>query len=535
MARQGQRGPLFDRRTFLRSSTVGLTGLGLLSTESGASTGPDSTHDPDQDDPVTIRDLRTADKPVRDVRAHGAIGDGEADDTAAIQAALDGALDGDVIYFPPGNYRCTEKLTQAGKALSLRGEGVSVSEITFDTADGGVALEVPRPTDAEGAPTGDPPGAASVSNLSLITTHAGGGTALDISWPFIGSSLYFHTIVRNVALIGRDRFETGWTDGIVLTDSWHTFLDGIDFVGAGQDVSGAAVHLRGRSIANVLRRIIGYHAKDGVLLNGRTEGFRLSQSDFVATTYGLRSGPEQHSIPQVVCVDSHANVSGIAVKLRRAQQVSVSGCDLWTWQWVPDDHTDPVITLEGTREARLTDNALIANAGGIELDGCRRTHVGGNAIKIGSEKEGVRVVHSENTTVASNQIWAEEPRVDGIVVDGGEMIAIVGNTLVGTDEGIRFTAGVEDAIAGFNLWKSFAREGVTDVVIDEGANTLVAQNLGAGTAASQEADQPDDGEEPSDDDEAAALPGFGVGAGAVGVGGVAMVLAARRSEEEASD
>lgn len=526
---------MFDRRTFLGSSTVGLGGLGLLSTESEASTGPHSSHDPDQEDPVTIRDLRTADKPVRDVRAHGAVGDGETDDTAAIQAALDGALDGDVIYVPPGKYRCTEKLTQAGKALSLRGEGVSVSEITFDTPDGGIELEVPRPTDAGGEATGDPPGAVTVADLSLLTTHAGGGTALDISWPFIGSSLYFHTIVRNVALIGRDRLATGWTDGIVLTDSWHTFLDGIDFVGAGQDVSGAAVDLRGRSIANVVRRIISYHAKDGVVLNGRTEGFRLAQSDFVATTYGLRSGPEQHSIPQVVCVDSHANVSGIAVKLRRAQQVYVSGCDLWTWQWVPDDHADPVIALKGTRETRLTDNALIANAGGIEVDGCRRTHVGGNAIEVGSEKQGVRVTHSADTTVASNQIWAEEPRVAGIVVDGGEVIAIVGNTLVGTDEGIRFTEEVDDAIAGFNLWKTFARDDVTNVVIDEGTNTLVDQNLGAGTARSQEADQPDDGEEPGGDVEADELPGFGVGAGAVGVGGVAMALAARRGTEEGSD
>ena len=40
-----------------------------------------------------------------DVRACGAIGDGETDDTAAIQKALDTCRDGGgTVYFPPGWY-----------------------------------------------------------------------------------------------------------------------------------------------------------------------------------------------------------------------------------------------------------------------------------------------------------------------------------------------------------------------------------------------------------------------------------------------
>ncbi|MBN2451608.1 MAG: hypothetical protein JXR77_14565 [Lentisphaeria bacterium] len=53
------------------------------------------------------------------VQAHGARGDGTADDTAAIQAALDRVVDGSGVYLPRGTYRITA-------ALSLKGPLVGV-------------------------------------------------------------------------------------------------------------------------------------------------------------------------------------------------------------------------------------------------------------------------------------------------------------------------------------------------------------------------------------------------------------------------
>jgi hypothetical protein len=40
-----------------------------------------------------------------------AVGDGKADDTAAIQKAFDKVYDGTVLYFPPGTYRITASLS----------------------------------------------------------------------------------------------------------------------------------------------------------------------------------------------------------------------------------------------------------------------------------------------------------------------------------------------------------------------------------------------------------------------------------------
>lgn len=66
---------------------------------------------------------------------YGAIGNGTADDTVAINAAKTAAVNagGGIVYFPPGTYRITAKLTkQAG--VSLLGSGAGVSILTTDTA-----------------------------------------------------------------------------------------------------------------------------------------------------------------------------------------------------------------------------------------------------------------------------------------------------------------------------------------------------------------------------------------------------------------
>lgn len=79
---------------------------------------------------------------VFNVMAYGAVGDGMADDTAAIQAAINAAMDwlGGVIYFPGGTYRITSGLTWKIAALEFRGAGIaSILEIEH----AGDAITVP--------------------------------------------------------------------------------------------------------------------------------------------------------------------------------------------------------------------------------------------------------------------------------------------------------------------------------------------------------------------------------------------------------
>ena len=71
--------------------------------------------------------------PVFNVRAFGAVGDGVADDTAAIQLAISGAVTAGAgtVYFPGGSYKITSSITiTSGQSkLALVGAGRSASRI----------------------------------------------------------------------------------------------------------------------------------------------------------------------------------------------------------------------------------------------------------------------------------------------------------------------------------------------------------------------------------------------------------------------
>src|SRR5262249_35386981 len=60
---------------------------------------------------------------VFSVRGFGARGDGVADDTAAIQAAINAAPDGSTISFPSGTYNVANFVVKNRSGLSFFGEG----------------------------------------------------------------------------------------------------------------------------------------------------------------------------------------------------------------------------------------------------------------------------------------------------------------------------------------------------------------------------------------------------------------------------
>ena len=67
---------------------------------------------------------------VRNVMNYGAAGDGAADDTPAIVAAIEAADSGDTIYFPVGTYRITQRIV-VSKSVHFLGAGNDASTISI--------------------------------------------------------------------------------------------------------------------------------------------------------------------------------------------------------------------------------------------------------------------------------------------------------------------------------------------------------------------------------------------------------------------
>lgn len=77
-------------------------------------------------------------KNIGDVRGYGAIGNGEVDDTAAINAAIKKAnILGGIVFLPAGTYLVSDALTPLGNGVEIRGQGPysTVLRTTSTTAD----------------------------------------------------------------------------------------------------------------------------------------------------------------------------------------------------------------------------------------------------------------------------------------------------------------------------------------------------------------------------------------------------------------
>lgn len=101
--------------------------------------------------PIKRSELSSTYVAVFNVKKYGAIGDGVADDTAAIAAAISAcrAAGGGVVYLPEGNFKITSQVditsptapagdTWQGRGLTLRGAGVRATRVTATHA--GTAL-----------------------------------------------------------------------------------------------------------------------------------------------------------------------------------------------------------------------------------------------------------------------------------------------------------------------------------------------------------------------------------------------------------
>lgn len=134
-----------------------------------------------------------------DIRGWGAKGNGIADDTAAILAAMAEKGGGD-IKFPAGRFLITQNLVMEDKFYNFRGAGVSSTILLYRPSSPGVLFNHSHTVAKRGV--------MSISDMSLLTDVAGAGTAIYIEAKLTGESSIVNggddTLFLNNAIISQE-------------------------------------------------------------------------------------------------------------------------------------------------------------------------------------------------------------------------------------------------------------------------------------------------------------------------------------------
>jgi len=150
------------------------------------------------------------------VKDFGTIGDGVADDTAAIQAALNSIpATGGMLYLPPGTYKTTSTLTLLGKSnVTVFGAGMGASVINASAVTGNLMVLGYNPGSS-------PPLPATLSNVTLR-----GFTLYGSATPAMEKIINYRGI--NNVVFDAMEFYNGYNEG-VYCDGQIPAFDGLTF------------------------------------------------------------------------------------------------------------------------------------------------------------------------------------------------------------------------------------------------------------------------------------------------------------------
>lgn len=155
----------------------------------------------------------------------GARGDGQSDDSPAFGRALgELARTGQgVLHVPPGNFRLASRVSVKTSAtgLMIRGDGLGVSKILCDNAEGAIRIEEDRCL-----------GTITICDLSLCAVRADAGTALDIVSPSRGVRDRRNLIVRDVEMRGEGTpTQFFFNRGLNAENQWRPLFHNVIFAG----------------------------------------------------------------------------------------------------------------------------------------------------------------------------------------------------------------------------------------------------------------------------------------------------------------
>jgi parallel beta-helix repeat protein len=331
---------------------------------------------------LTVDELKTK-LPRHDVKAYGAVGDGSTDDTTAVQAAFTAvATTGGVVYFPPGDYKITTKLTITNRPVAIVGEGQGISTITKYTTDDLIDYN-----------TNDINDTFAVVGLSLYTTKTAGGDAINAFWPASASSSFSNLYIHDVEIgpTPATAATNYWTNGIVVSDAWNGDVIAYQYRGKTNDyTSTSGITVSGNSNGVLLHNVNINFVNTGILFNDNANTTTVSSS-FVSGNTGIHYaflGEEFHNN----IIDSDLTGVQYGIYCSKASRAAISGNIIQKAAASSSDF-EGISLNSSSDELRITNNYI------------RGTGSGGT-------ENGIVVADGSNNLIANNIIEDQTLGVD---------------------------------------------------------------------------------------------------------------------------
>jgi Pectate lyase superfamily protein len=268
--------------------------------------------------------------PWVDARAFGAVGNNVADDTAALQAALNAVPPGGLLYIPPGAYVCSSALVVPNYHVSIRGAGRESTVLTWRNAiPGGKAIVANFSVITY---------CFAVTDMTLVTGAANNGTAISAEWPvqpWDEITCRFERLTFTAATRDTSAY---WTRGIAIKSGANGIVRDVVFRGI-ETANGdapptlyptAAFELGGNCTGILFDACIVGSVKHGIKVtdpaaDNHSEGIQVRNCQFVDVNYGIEINQADTGVPGLFVRDCHISFYQGGVVLHNRVQNIISG------------------------------------------------------------------------------------------------------------------------------------------------------------------------------------------------------------------
>lgn len=291
------------------------------------------------------------------VKQFGAVGDGAADDTTEIAAAITYSdLVNAPLIFSDGIYLLSNKLTlSTAKAINWKGAGRGLTILRWTSgATSGGGIDITFTTIIL------PP---SVTGMTLETQAVATGTALKITGPVVASSTHSGPFVKNIGIkADNEATSQSWDIGMHFVSCWYMDVSSFSIDGHDDDALPPFAQTAGVKIetSNVGRfyNFDIFHVENAILGAGTTKGEGMSFSEFelVGVTNGIVMGSTTLNAPGTNIGPGHINSYETGINLTKHDQTSIH--DILLFKTSATDSTWIGINLVDCDSMHVHDNEM---------------------------------------------------------------------------------------------------------------------------------------------------------------------------------